>query len=55
MEAYFQQWARYIDLSIRKRGDVVIDIGYTIPESSFDWLQREMPDIQIMVKKKEKG
>lgn len=50
--AYCERWLRYVDLAFQKRGEVVIDVGYSIPEATFEWLRDELPDIGVIVKNK---
>ncbi|WP_447602250.1 TIR domain-containing protein [Nitrospira sp. Nam80] len=44
-----RHWLGYIKIAKAKRPDAVIDVGYSIPESAMQWLQRTMPDIEILI------
>ncbi len=52
---FCKRWLAYIDLALSKQSDVEIDIGYSAPRLSLEWLAQELPNIQIVHKREEQG
>jgi hypothetical protein len=49
-----KRWLAYVDVTLSKQGDVVIDIGYSAPLSSLEWLAHELPNVRIIHKREER-
>jgi hypothetical protein len=49
------RWLSYIDISLLKQGDVNVDIGYSAPQSSIQWLAVKLPTVNIRRKKEERN
>jgi len=47
VSGFCARWLSYIDTALRKQGDVIVDIGYSVPLSALEWLKKELPGIQI--------
>ena len=53
VRAFCDSWLSYIDVALEKRGDAIIDVGYSSSEVSIQWLKRNIPEIRIIKKRTE--
>jgi hypothetical protein len=52
---FVRYWLNYIKIAKAKQPDAIIDVGYSIPESALQWLQRTSRDIDILNAHTERG
>jgi hypothetical protein len=41
------QWLCYVDTALMKRGDITIEIGFSVPNAALEWMKKNLLDIQI--------
>ena len=53
IRGFCDRWLSFVDVALRKRGNAVVDVGYSAPEAALRRLENEAPDIQIIRKKQD--
>jgi hypothetical protein len=48
VRSYCNLWLNFVDVAVRKRGNVIVSIGYSATEDSLAWLERKLAHIHIV-------
>lgn len=52
---FCRQWVEFAEIALRKCSDKIVNIGFSIPDASLDWLEQHYPTIEVRNRKVEKA
>ncbi|MFH0998554.1 MAG: TIR domain-containing protein [Pseudomonadota bacterium] len=55
LSGFFHHLLGYIRVARSKLPDLLIDVGYSVPQSSFEWLQQTFPNMRFLVTRTDKS
>jgi len=47
IRSYCDLWLSYVDAAIRRRGNPLLDVGYSAPEEALLWLEEQLPGVPL--------
>lgn len=54
LSGFFHHWLGYIRVARSKLPELSIEVGYSVPQSSVEWLQQTFPNIRFLVTRTDK-
>jgi len=47
IRGFCDRWLSFVDVALRKRGNVIVDVGYSAPEAALQWLESAARGVRI--------
>jgi hypothetical protein len=47
IRSYCERWLSFVDAAIQRRGNAILEVGYSAPEQALLWLEQQLPGVGL--------